>query len=69
MNGYHIALVAPGTVEIHEDAATYQLTEAEVRQAIENVKANRRKYTNYLAYQRRLSFFEEVLKVFERKAA
>lgn len=69
MNGYHIQLIQPGLVEIHEETGTYRMTRAEIEEAIANVKARRPRYASELAYQRRLSFFEDMLKAMEPKEA
>jgi hypothetical protein len=65
---YHFEIIGPDILSVHENVEdAYPLTKTEIEEAIERVKANRRKYASDVAYQRRLQFFEEALKEFEPK--
>ncbi len=63
MIGYHITKIAPGLVEIHEEATAYRMDEASILEALEMVQRTRTKYANPLAFQRRLELFEHALTV------
>ena len=69
MNGYHIELIAPGLVQIHEDVVSYPMTRAQAEENIEVVKAHRSHYESDEVYLRRLNFYEDVLEAFKTKAA
>lgn len=57
-----IHVLSPDLVEITEQPETYQMTRAEVEEAIRNIKDRRHKYASDAAYLRRLEFFENILK-------
>lgn len=69
MIGYHIEVISPAVVEIHEDVATYQLTKADAEAALEQIRANRARYASELCWQRRMDFYEDVLDALNRKSA
>jgi hypothetical protein len=58
---YHIQVIGPGLVQIHEEEINYPMSRAQAEENIEKVKANRAEYADDEAYLRRLSFYEEVL--------
>ena len=69
MNGYHIEPISKGLVRVHEDVASYDLSEQDIQEAIAQVQAHRSQYATPLAYQRRLDFFQDALNVAQGKVA
>lgn len=67
MQGYHIELIGPDVVQIHEDVASYPMTKEQALENIEVVKAHCNQYASHEAYLRRLEFYEDVLKAFDKE--
>ena len=61
MNGYHFEVITRGLIKVHEDVASYPLTEAEILENLEHVKNHRSSYGSDEAYLRRVNFYEQAL--------
>lgn len=58
---YFIEPIVPGLVQVHEETASYPMTEAEAEESIAVIKAHRASYASDDDYLRRLTFYEDVL--------
>jgi len=58
---YYFELIIPGLVRVHEDVASYPLTEAQIIENLEHVKSHRSSYDDDAAYLRRVQFYEQAL--------
>ena len=65
MSRYYIEPIVPGLVKVHEDVVSYPMTEAQAKENLAVVQANRKKYASDEAYLRRLNFYEDILDALE----
>jgi len=58
---YYFEVITRGLIKVHEDVASYPLTEAEIRESLDHVKSHRSSYASDDAYLARVNFYEEAL--------
>lgn len=65
-NSYYIEPVGAGVVVIHEHEASYRMTRAQAEANLAAVKASPERYGSDADYLRRVNFYEEILRTFEK---
>lgn len=60
---YYIERIMTGMVKVHEDVASYPMTQAQAEENLAVIKASREKYACDEDYLRRVNFYEDILKV------
>lgn len=58
---YYFTPLSKGTVLVHEDVASYAMTEAQARENLKYIQEHREYYPDPLVYERRVKFYEDAL--------
>jgi hypothetical protein len=61
--GYHLSILTPGIVVIHEETHSTAYTEASLRKAIAATKRTRDEFNDQEHYQNTLNMYESALKL------
>lgn len=65
--GYFFRHAEAGVIEIHEEELAYRMDEAALLQAIADLRANKKAYTDEKQYEQSLNMFRSALRFLKEK--